>query len=68
MHKSVARFRSMGFATLNENPRSASLFEIFKKFLEKKFTDEELKMRGKKKEGGFECGVKTMRLELDDWW
>lgn len=49
MHKSVARFPSMVFATLNENPRSASLFEIFKKFLEKKFTDGELKNEGKEK-------------------
>ena len=65
MHKSVARFHSMGFATLNENPRSASLFEIFKKFLEKMFTDGKLKMGGKKKEGGFKCEVRSLRRGLE---
>ena len=65
MHKGVARFPSMIFATLNENPRSASLFEIFKKFLEKMFTDGKLKMWGKKKEGGFKCVGRSLRRWLE---
>ena len=58
-NQSVARFPSMSFATLNENPRSASLFEIFKKFLEKMFTDGKLKMGERKRKVALSVGAEV---------